>query len=273
MKISVIIPSYKPFDYIYNCLESLYTQDFEKSEFEIIVILNGCNSPYYEAIMDYNNKHNPGICFKLFQTDTSGVSNARNIGINNSQGNYIAFIDDDDYVSQYYLSGLYNTAMINDAMPLSYVISFNHDSKEKYDSYYTRSYKNVGKKVISDIYSVREYFLSSCFKLVSKNQIGDFRFNVDFSNSEDALFMYSISRNVKRLCFADKNVVYYRRVRSSSVNYNYRNNGKTQILFNELRVNWAILKLWVKSPLQYSFKYTVSRFLATFKGALVRFLK
>lgn len=272
-KISVIIPSFKPAEYIYECLESLYNQDFDITEFEIILILNGCNAPYFNAVLKYDKHHNPGISFNLLQTDTPGVSNARNMGIDNSRGEYIAFIDDDDYVSQSYLSGLYYTAITNNAMPLSNIISFDDESREEYSSYYTRSFWEKGKDVITDIYTVREYFLSSCFKLISRRQIDNYRFNVNFSNSEDALFMYTISCNINRLCFADKNVIYYRRVRSSSVNYNYRKNSKAKILSNELKVNGAILRLWLHSPFKYNIKYTLSKFFATIKGAIIRALK
>ena len=53
MKISVIIPTYKPKEYIWECLDSLKSQTFDKKEFEIILILNGCKEPYYSEIDKY----------------------------------------------------------------------------------------------------------------------------------------------------------------------------------------------------------------------------
>ena len=46
MKISVIIPSYKPEGYIQKCLSSVLAQDFPSADYEIIIVLNGCSEPY-----------------------------------------------------------------------------------------------------------------------------------------------------------------------------------------------------------------------------------
>ena len=53
MKISVIIPSYKPQEYLWQCLDSLCSQTFPKEDFELILVLNGCKEPYYEQIKAY----------------------------------------------------------------------------------------------------------------------------------------------------------------------------------------------------------------------------
>jgi len=97
--ISVIIPSYKPDNYIYRCLESVARQDIDKQRYEVIIVLNGCNEPYYTDIKLFLQQKFQGIKTLLLQTDVAGVSNARNIGLDNAQGEYISFIDDDDWVS------------------------------------------------------------------------------------------------------------------------------------------------------------------------------
>ncbi len=108
--ISVIIPSYKPDNYIYKCLESVARQDISKQRFEVIIVLNGCNEPYHTDIKLFLQQKFQGIKTFLLQTDVAGVSNARNIGLDNARGEYIAFIDDDDIVSENYLSELYQTS-------------------------------------------------------------------------------------------------------------------------------------------------------------------
>lgn len=81
MDISVIIPTYKPQSYIWECLDSLKNQTFAKERFEIILVLNGCREPYYSQIHAYieNNLHGYNVNF--IQTDQGGVSNARNIAL------------------------------------------------------------------------------------------------------------------------------------------------------------------------------------------------
>ena len=53
MKISVIVPSYKPQSYIWECLNSIYNQTFPKTEYELVLVLNGCNEPYNTKIKDW----------------------------------------------------------------------------------------------------------------------------------------------------------------------------------------------------------------------------
>ena len=50
MKISVILPSYKPQEYIWKCLDSLTSQTMDVNEYEIVIVLNGCNEPYYKTV-------------------------------------------------------------------------------------------------------------------------------------------------------------------------------------------------------------------------------
>lgn len=103
-KISVIIPTYKPKEYLWDCLESLERQTLPPNEFEIIIVLNGCNEPYYSQIKKHIESTSLNINF--IHTLLGGVSNARNLGLDAANGDYISFIDDDDYVSESFLEYL-----------------------------------------------------------------------------------------------------------------------------------------------------------------------
>ena len=139
MKISVIIPSYKPKGYLWECLESLYNQTFPSNDFEILLVLNGCCEPYKSQIEEFlKGKDMCNVC--LIQTNQLGVSNARNIGLDRAKGDYITFIDDDDYVSPSYLEELYEKAL-PDTISLCYPYAFNDGSPEIQLPYYiTKAY-------------------------------------------------------------------------------------------------------------------------------------
>lgn len=81
MKISVIIPTYKPQNYLWDCLASLVAQTFPKDDFEVILVLNGCNEPYKSAIEKYIAEMMQGMHVNLIHAEKPGVSNARNIEI------------------------------------------------------------------------------------------------------------------------------------------------------------------------------------------------
>ena len=105
IKITVIVPTYKPQAYLWECLDSLYFQSLDSSLYEIIVVLNGERADYEDKIKEYIHEH-PSVMIQYLYAEMPGVSNARNIALDIARGKYIAFIDDDDYVSKSYLREL-----------------------------------------------------------------------------------------------------------------------------------------------------------------------
>ena len=90
-KISVILPAYKAEKTIRDTIESVKNQTYKN--IELIIIENGPKDSTESIIKTYNNS---GLDIKYFYSEKPSVSNARNIGIKNSTGEYIAFIDSDD---------------------------------------------------------------------------------------------------------------------------------------------------------------------------------
>lgn len=105
MKISVIIPIYNTDKYLALCLDSLLAQSFK--DWECLLINDGSKDNSSEICDTYVKKDSR---FKVFHTENAGVSSARNLGIDNSKGTYLAFIDSDDTVDPDYLKALYNGA-------------------------------------------------------------------------------------------------------------------------------------------------------------------
>ena len=103
IKISVIIPTYKPQTYLWECLDSLRNQTLSHNDFEIIIVLNGCTEPWKSQISRYIATKMQSMNVKFIHTEQAGVSNARNIALDLVKGEYVTFIDDDDLVSPSYL--------------------------------------------------------------------------------------------------------------------------------------------------------------------------
>ena len=215
--ISIIIPTYKPQAYIWECLDSIRNQAFPKENFEVILVLNGCNEPYYSQINEYINQNLVGYNVNFIQTDIGGVSNARNIALDVAKGEYVTFIDDDDYISPKYLEELYQAAS-PETISLCYPYAFNDGEPDVqlhypitrvYDEYHLRTNIRLSSKV-------RKYFSGPWMKLIPMSFIQDRRFDVRFKNGEDSLFMFLISDMVMNLSFASKDAIYYRRYRDGS---------------------------------------------------------
>lgn len=266
VKISVIIPSYKPDDYIWDCLNSIYNQTFDKSLFEVILILNGCNEPWRGHIENWIKGHAALNCI-LFQTDQGGVSNARNIGLDHAKGEYITFIDDDDYVSPKYLEELYAVSSPS-CIALTDSVYFNDISGlMDYNNLHHKEYQRLKGSINSSLYQVRRFFNGPWMKLVHRDIIGKRRFDLRFANGEDSLFMALISDRVKSCQLCQEDAVYFRRIRINSATFRKRSFISRSC--NGFKAIGQYLKYWIKKPLRYNLPFMASRIAAQFKNLIL----
>lgn len=95
-KISVIIPVYNAEKYIARCLDSILTQGNEN--IELVLVNDGSTDRSEEIIKTYLGKYNSSI--KYIKKSNDGVANTRNIGLEKATGDYIIFVDSDDYIDK-----------------------------------------------------------------------------------------------------------------------------------------------------------------------------
>lgn len=263
MKISVIIPTYKPQAYLWECLDSIYNQTFPKSDYELVLVLNGCNEPYNAQITEWLSKHSD-LQVQYFQTDEGGVSNARNIALDNARGEYVTFIDDDDLISPVYLQELYENAS-PDTISLCYPYAFNDGKREIQLPYgITDAYSYCIEHKCNKLTSrVRKYFSGPCMKLIPMSFIQDRRYDVRFKNGEDSLFMFLISDKIKKVAFTSKDAIYYRRYRDNSA-YT-RGKTKRENIANKMNMIKAYISIYLRKPQKYSLLFFITRLLGTLR--------
>ena len=260
--VSIIIPTYKPKDYIWTCLDSLCSQTMKSTAWEVILVLNGCKKPWLSQLEQYAAKHKD-IDIHIIQTDEPGVSNARNVGIDNAKGEYITFLDDDDYVSETYLNDLYDIAT-PDTIAASYTIAFN--DKGKHVPYYLeQEYRNRAECGKQPFYKAKKYFGGPCMKLIHRSIIGDTRFDRSFQLGEDSLFMFMISNRIKYINFTGTNAIYYRRLRSNSASNSL---SRSEHFRNCIRIIEKYCHTY-HSDKSYSFSFLASRILGALHTAIV----
>ncbi len=93
MKFSIIIPAYNAQKYIDSCLKSILEQEY--NDFEAIVVNDGSADNTAELVQKYADTDNR---IKLINKQNGGVSSARNLGLDNAQGEYVVFVDVDDWI-------------------------------------------------------------------------------------------------------------------------------------------------------------------------------
>jgi glycosyltransferase involved in cell wall biosynthesis len=204
----------------------------------------------------------------LIQTDTPGVSNARNEGLDVAGGNYITFIDDDDFVSENYLDSLLNLAS-KEIISVSNTKAFTEKGDNEiyiYPSYRVQKHYEDRSRFGLQSYIKAECFSGPCMKLFHKDMIGKRRFNVTFSNHEDSLFLFEISDCFKDVAFTTPNVVYYRNIRMGSATTSYPLSKKIP---NCLRLIVAYTRLYLKNPRGYSFRFYFSCIIGALKIIIV----
>lgn len=262
MKISVVIPTHKPEKYIFECLDSLYSQSISHKDYDIIIVLNGCNEPWRSQIDDWIQQH-PNLDIKFIQTDQPGVSNARNLALDQATGEYITFIDDDDYVSAEYLEELYKMATPN-TVALSDAISFD-DSTLEYNLNYGQHkvFINLHEKHDVSLFSARKMFNGPVMKLIHRDIIGNRKFEPKFKNGEDSLFMFLISDKIENVRFASPKAIYYRRFRRNSATT--KKHGRMCIFRNRISMCWYYSKYYLSHPAKYDFSFLISRYAGSIK--------
>ncbi|MDO5557057.1 MAG: glycosyltransferase family 2 protein [Clostridia bacterium] len=111
IKLSIIITVFNREKYIANCIESLLKQDL--SNYEIIIIDDGSTDNSKDIIENYIRQYGRKIIYKY--KENGGISSARNLGLDISNGEFITYVDSDDYISENVYKGVYEFAKNNNA--------------------------------------------------------------------------------------------------------------------------------------------------------------
>ncbi len=147
IKVSIIVPVYNVKEYLARCLDSLVNQSLK--DIEIIVVNDGSPDNSQKIIDDYCKKYKN---VKSFIKENGGLSDARNFGIEKAQGEYIAFLDSDDYVTTDMYMEMYNKAISGDFDMVVCDLNYVYDDKIIKASCNVKKDTNNIKDVMLNIY-------------------------------------------------------------------------------------------------------------------------
>lgn len=263
VRVSVIVPTCNPGIYIYDCLNSINNQNL-KEKFELLLIFNGDYGFLYDDILKYLSEkfiHK----YRVLYSD-KGVSAARNEGIDCSEGDYIAFIDDDDVVSTDYLKELLLVASPK-SIGVSYVYSFKSGISEMGENFFIcEQQKHCKDYEGAPFYKCRSFLAFPVAKLIHREIIGVHRFDRRFTNGEDALFVTSLTDNFQNIKFTSNVAVYYVRERWGSASRTPL--PKWKIFDDTVKLIAQYVKTYLCSPRKYSLMLFICRIPGVIKNAM-----
>lgn len=234
--ISVIVPVYKAENYLDRCIESIVKQTYKN--LEIILVDDGSPDNCPKMCNEWGEKDNR---IKVYHKENGGVSSARNKAIDVATGEYILFVDSDDYLELNYIEQLINASNDNvDLVCCGYKII---NDKKKVIEFSTSKYKE--KDILHNAKHFFEFVLDWLFdvtvnKLFRRNLIGGMRFDENLPLGEDRAF------NLKYFELITNDIVFI-----DSVGYNYVYNANSAI--HKSRENsYELLKIGIENLFTYA---------------------
>lgn len=183
--VSVVVPVYNGSDYIEEALESILNQDFKS--YELVIVDDGSTDNSLEIIKNTLSKSN--IQNKVITQENKGVSNARNVGIENSSGKYVIFVDDDDIIASNHISCLFENIRDNDGS-FTEMLKITEDGEiiDMQELYLAISSKSrISSKDLIKLELKMEIPFSFC-QIMYKKELLKEKFNEDFLYGEDTDF-------------------------------------------------------------------------------------
>lgn len=204
--ISVIIPVYNSKNYLECCLESVINQTFKNLE---IIIVNDGSSDGSKEICELYAKKDSRI--KLINQENQGVSAARNKGLDIAQGEYIGFVDSDDFVKQDMYEKLYKLITDNKAdIAVCAVEEINTHGKKKSSSTDSNSKTFLfdTKEAVECILSGKFLTMYSVNKLYRRELFKDIRYKIGVIY-EDTILSTQIFAKSKKVVYNSQVLYYY----------------------------------------------------------------
>lgn len=219
IKISVVIPVYNPGKYLKECLDSVLNQTLK--ELEIICVNDGSTDGSLEVLREYEKLDNR---IKILDKKNEGAGMAKNDGLEMATGEYVHFLDSDDYLFLSAYEKLYNSAIEHDAdMIKAKGQAFDNETKQ-----FNKSIFDL-PSIESDDFNVPTSFYKEpqkiiCLPIAPWNGIykrsvlmdNTIRFS-DLIAFDDNIFQYHMIVHCKTIILLDEYIVYYRTNLNSSL--------------------------------------------------------
>ena len=208
--ISIVVPIYNVEKYLRMCLDSIEHQTY--SNIEVLLINDGSPDSSGEICQEYVARDSR---FRYFEKENGGASDARNYGIERSNGKYLTFVDSDDWLSLTYVEDLYQAAIRNDSdTVISHYTIYNESDRNYYvhiwDDYYEKNY--TSEELIMELpkLELNGYIYITSWGILFKKELFN---NVKFPKGkviEDSWTNYKLFFKSKKITYIHKEIYSHR---------------------------------------------------------------
>ncbi len=205
MKYSIIIPVYNAARTLRRCLDSLVDQSFD--DYELLLINDGSTDGSDAICREYANVY---PCIRYFAKKNGGVSSARNLGLEQAKGEYILFVDSDDYVSNnnFAVIGQELARCCPDLLMFGAANTGGEEQTRITGAYREAEELNIARRIAE---AMQQYLFSSLVNKVFKRETIE-RFHLRFENGlaigEDQLFLFTYAMHIKSLSSVEE-ILYF----------------------------------------------------------------
>lgn len=210
--ISVIIPVYNAIEYLDKCVRSVLNQSY--TNIEIILINDGSTDGSMELCEAYALREKN---VRLFSQQNTGAAGARNLGLSHSKGEYIVFVDSDDWIMPTYIEELYFSLIkyAADMVIIDYFVE--EDTKLVYRKKQESANIYTSGETLDHLFDTDKYMGYIWNKIFQARIIKDnhLRFDTELKVWEDLLFCCKYIREIKRIVYIEKPLYVYKMRRNS----------------------------------------------------------
>lgn len=210
-RVSVIVPVYNSELYLNQCVDSILAQTY--SDYEVLLIDDGSTDQSSRVCDEYASMDSR---VRTIHTANMGVSHARNVGIELACGEFIAFVDSDDYISSDLLLSLVQKM---DADPELDFVQFSMDRFDEAGVFYKEESVST-TMILADFIESDNYIGSVCVSMMKTAiiQNASLRFNSSLKLGEDQAFVYEYLSHCRRCAKVSDIYYHYRSNRLSATN-------------------------------------------------------
>lgn len=235
--VSVVVPIYNVERYLAKCLDSLLNQRYENLE---ILMVDDCSKDSScEIARQYAQEH-PGKCKLIQRKENGGLSAARNTGLEHASGDWVAFLDSDDWVTEDYISAMHETAVQDGAdIVMSSLYYYYPDGKTvefcPFMGLTTEDSHKLKVALCKPYANTRLYRRA----FLEENR---FSFPTNIRRSEDIAAIVPLLTKTKKISIVDRPMYYYLQRDTSLSNQNQKNMDLSfyPICLKEMRENSAL---------------------------------